>query len=319
MADISAPAAPAASPAPIVDNTPKVTTTQEVIKGAPVDNGPAPVTKAEIKRLKSLKIKVDGNEVDEALPFEMDDTPENRDYMTRQLQMAKMGSKRAQEAAESRKKLEDVANYLAQAKGDKKHLRKLIKELGGDEKELAAAIIEEEIANSQKSPELLAKEKAENELKELKEQREREKEEFNSRELQRLQEQEIEKYDVTVSQALEKAELPKKPYVVRKMADYMLLALENGIELSAQEVAQIVKQEMHSDMQEVIQALGEDRAESFIGKEMLTKIRKRNVAKAKAAGVIPKADAKGVDVGAKKTETVIAPVQKKSFKQLFGV
>src|SRR5579863_4538677 len=136
MADAPAPAAAAA---PVSDTTPN-TTPDAAASQAPGTPGTAPTipaaaSKSEIKRIKSLMLKVDGAEVNEALPFEMDDTPENREYMTRQLQMAKMGTKRGQEAADLRKQVDGIRDYLGQAKGNKTQLRKLIKELGGDEKE----------------------------------------------------------------------------------------------------------------------------------------------------------------------------------------
>ncbi len=317
MADAPVTAAPAAAPVQAPTTTPDPVTGQPQVVQPGQEAAP---TKAEVKRIKSLKLKIDGNEVDEALPFEMDDTPENREYMQRHIQMSKMGSKRAQEAADLRKQVDGIRDYLSQAKGNKTKLRSLIKELGGDEKELAAAIIEEEIANSQKSPEQLQREQLENELKELKEQREREKQEFSARELERLQNQEMERYDVLVSQALEKSELPKKPGVVRKMADYMLLALENGIDLTPNEVAEIVKQELFGDMQEIMSALGEDKVESFVGKEMLGKIRKKNIAKAKAAGTPAPSAKKGTDIGAPATaKAEVKPGEKKTIKQLWGI
>jgi hypothetical protein len=323
MADAPVSAAPAATPTP--QSTPN--TTPESATGQPVNAGQAPATgtpatpaaaKAEIKRMKSLKLKIDGAEVDEPLPFEMDDTPETREYMTRQLQMGKMGQKRAQEAADLRKQVEKIGEYLNAAKGDKKKMRALIKELGTDEKELAAAIIEEEIANSQKSPDQLAKEKLEDELRELKEQREREKNDFNAKELERHQNAEMERYDVLVSQALDTVGIPKKAASVRRMSDYLLLALENGIDLHPNDVANIVKQEIEGDMQELINSMGEDKAEAFIGKDILSKIRKKNVAKAKAAGTVPNTK-KAADVGAKPSTTPATPGKKQTLKQMFGV
>ena len=179
-------------------------------------------------------------------------------------------------------------------------------------------IIEEEIANSQKSPDQLAKEKLEQELKDLKDQREKEKADFNARELERRQGEETERLDVLVSQALETSGIPKKAASVRRMTDYMLLALENNIELTPNEVANIVKQEIGGDLQELISAMGEEQAESFIGKDILTKIRKKNVAKARAAGTLPQ-KGKAPDVGAKPSSTPVAAGPKKSIKQMWGV
>lgn len=277
--------------------------------------------KAEIKRLKSLKLKVDGQEMDESLPFEIDDTPESREYMVRQLQLAKMSQKRAQHASELQKQIEKIGDYLSQAKGDKKKLRALIKELGADEKELAASIIEDEIANSQKTPEQLKAESLEEELRSLKEQRENEKKDWESRERERLLGQEMERYDVLVSQAIEKSELPKSPYVVRKMADYMMLGLENGIDLHPDDVINLVKEEITGDVQAMFSVMPEEVIEKLIGKDVLGKIRKKNVAKAKAAGKpAPPATPLGSsvrDAGAKPSPS--APKEKVSMRKFFGV
>lgn len=311
---------PAASSAPVQDNSTSDSLENQENSEVNVE-GKTSVepTKAEIKRLKSLKLKFDGQEIEEQLPFEIDDTPENREYMVKQLQMSKLANKRAQEAAAARKQIDDIRNYLEQAKGDKKKLRSLIRELGADEKELAAAIIEEEIENSRKTPEQLEKEKLEAELKELKDQQKREKDAWEAQERERLYNQEAERYDMLVSQAIEKSDLPKSPYVIKKMADYMLLGLENGIDVHPNDVVNLVRDEIYNDLQQLVQALGEDKVEGFIGKDILTKIRKKNVAKAKAkAGTPPPPVRSSIpDVGSNKTEA--KPGEKKTFRQFFGV
>ena len=58
---------------------------------------PAQAAAEQARKLNALRLKVDGQELEEELPFEIPDDPEAVEYMTRQLQMAKMGSKRAQE------------------------------------------------------------------------------------------------------------------------------------------------------------------------------------------------------------------------------
>ena len=277
------------------------------------------LTKSEIKRIKTLKLKVDGQEFDESLPFEIDDTPEARDYMIKQLQLSKMSQKRAHESSELRKQIDKIGDYLSQAKGDKTKLRALIKELGADEKELAAAIIEDEIANSQKSPEQLAKEQLEEELKTLKDQRKKEKDTWEAAEKERLLGQEMERYDISVSAAIEKSELPKSPYVIKKMADYMMLGLENDIDLHPDDVINLVKEEIQNDIQEMFRVMPEEIIEKLIGKDTLGKLRKKNVAKAKAAGQPPAPVKSSVlDVGAN-SKTPSKPVEKINYKRFFGV
>lgn len=129
----------------------------------------------EAARLRSLRLKVDGREIEEDLPFEIPDDPEAVEYMKRHLQMSRMGTKRAQEYAQLEKEIRQLITEGT------KNPRQLLKELNIDERELARQIIEQEIENSQKSPEQLEKERIEQELRSLKEEREREKVEFEKK------------------------------------------------------------------------------------------------------------------------------------------
>lgn len=314
MSDAQAPAANNAAPIQeaSVDNSNPEALENQVDSSQVEGQEAAPKAEEPPKSSKrKLKLKVDGREED----FEFD--PDNVEEMTRHFQMSKMSQKRAKEAAELRDQVDRIGEYLEQAKGDKKKLRALIKELGADEKELAAMIIEEEIANSQKSPEMLAKEQLEEELKELKNQREKEKKDWEAREKERLLGQEMERYDMLVSKAIESSDLPKSPYVVKKMADYMMLGLENGIDLHPDDVIALVKEEVQADLQELVRAMGADKAEQFLGKEILGSIRKKNVAKAKAGQPPVPMKSSIQDVGGKKAEE--APAEKKTFKAFFGV
>jgi hypothetical protein len=264
----------------------------------------------EAARLRSLRLKVDGREIEEDLPFEIPDDPEAVEYMKRQLQMARMGSKRAQEYAQLEKEIRELITEGT------KNPRKLLKELNIDERELARQIIEQEIENSQKTPEQLEKERIEQELKSLKEEREREKQEFEQKEFERLQDQAYEKYDQQMTTALEKSNLPKEPYVVKKIADYMLVALQQGYDVSADDVIPLVKQELEKDIQTLINAMPDEALEQFLGKQRLANFRKKNLAKAKEAVAVSSAKAVK-DTGGK--TSVKEPEKKMSYKDFFGV
>jgi hypothetical protein len=279
--------------------------------GNPVEAPKAPEPPKSTKR--SLKLKVDGEEFSE----EFD--PNDNEYMTRQFQLAKMSQKRAHEASELRKQVDAIGQYLEQAKGDPKKMRALMKELGHDERALAASIIEEEIANSQKSPEQLAKEELEEELRTLKDQQKKDKDSWEAREKERLYGQEAERYDMLVSKAIETSDLPKSPYVVRKMADYMLLGLENGVDVHPNDVINLVREEIQNDLQQMFAVMPEEVIEKLIGKDVLGKLRKGRVAKAKAIGAPPAPLKTSIkDIGAKKIESAKV-TDKKSYKTFFGV
>lgn len=233
--------------------------------------------KEELKRIKKLKLKVDGREIEEEVNFDDDE------YLTRQLQFAKAAQNRMQEYSNLQREVVQFVNML------KQDPRRALSDpsIGVDVKDLARQIIEEEIANSQKSPEQLEKESLQRELQALKEEREREKEDFRNTELTRLKEQEYERYDMLMTQAIEKTDLPKSPYIIKKMADYMLLGLENNIDLTPDEVLPLVRDEIYNDIKEMFGAMPEEVIENMIGKDVFNRVRKKNLAKAKGQTAAP--------------------------------
>ncbi len=268
-----------------------------------------------VKQLKALKIKVDGHEYEESLPFEIPDTAEARDYMTRQLQMSKVANKRMGEKAQLEN---EVRSFLEQLKSNPKKLLS-DKTYGVDLKKLAAQMIEEEISNAAKSPEQLAKEALESELTELKEQRKREQADNEKREFERVQQMEYDRYDNLMTQTLEKSDLPKSPYVIKKMADYMLMGLKEGLDITPEDVLPLVREEILEDIRQMSQAMPLETIEKLFGGDILTKIRKKNVSRAKAQPQT--AQARLPDVGATKAvESKKTDKDKmKTIKQLWGV
>lgn len=263
--------------------------------------------KKEEKKKKKLKLKVDGKD------FEEEFDPDDDAYLTKQFQLAKMGQKRAQQHSELEKEVNQLIQDL------KKNPRKILSDpnIGVDLKELAAQIIQEDIENSQKSPEQLEKEKLQQELESLKSERQKEKEEGQAKELERLQEQAYEKYDMQMSQALAKSDLPKSPYVIKKIADYMLLGLQEGLDVTPEDVLPLVREEMTTDLKEMFAAMPEEVVEQLVGKDVINKIRRKNLAKAKEKPPV----AKTQDVGATSTEKKDddGHTKKLSYKTFFGV
>lgn len=261
--------------------------------------------------LKSLKIKFNGKEYEEQLPFEIPDDENSIKYMREKLQMDKLARSKAQEYSTLEKEVRAFVDELK--KNPKKALANPA--IGVDVKKLAQEIIEEEIENAAKSPEQLEKEKLEAELKAMKEEREREREEARQREFEALQEKEYERYDQAMSKALEGSKLPKSPYVVKKMADYMLMGLQEGMDLQPEDVIPIVEQEMQNDLKEMFAVMPDEVIEAVVGKEVINRIRKKNIAKAKGQPPVPvKAAIKDVAAEPKKEAK-----EKVSFKNFFGI
>ena len=81
---------------------------------------------------------------------------------------------------------------------------------------------------------------------------------------------------------------------------------------SVADVLPLVRDEIHNELQELINALGDDKVESFIGKDVLNKIRKKNLTKAKVTPATAKAGLKDVA----KTPVSKEP-EKVTFKDFF--
>lgn len=273
-------------------------------------------TKAEIKQLNSLRLKVDGREYDEKLPFGIPDTPEARDWMTKQLQMSGVAQKRMSEYS----KLETEArDFIEQLREDP---RAILSDpnMGIDLKKLAASVIEDEIANSQKSPDQIEKEKLQAELKKIKADREKEKTELQKREYDALVKQETEKIDNEMSRVLGKGDLPKSSYVIKKMTDYLYTAAQNGVDLTVDDILPLVKDEIYGDLQAMFQVMSEDVIQKMVGKDVFNKVRKQNIAKAKGAQAKPPTPLSSAVKDAGKTNPkpeVAKPRQ--SVKGFFGI
>lgn len=267
--------------------------------------------KEEIKRLQKLKLKVYGDELEEDLPdfLQVSDNPEAVEYLTKQFQMAKAAQRAMQENTSYKNQ---VTQFLQSFKSDTKSA---LLQMGIDPKEFAAAVIEEEIKKSQMSPEQREKEELQAKLKKIEDERKQEKEEAERKELERLQQAEYQKIETQMERALEKTALPKEPYVVKKIAEYMLIGERSGVELTPEDVLPLVEKEIRADIQSLIRALGEDKVEDFIGKDVFNKIRKKNLGKVKQTPGTVKAAIK--DTG-KTGKSDSAPSEKKTLKDIFG-
>lgn len=267
------------------------------------------LTPAEVKKYKQLKLKFNGREIDEDLPFEVDDV--QREWMTKQRQKAMLADHKANEYSQLEREVGAFINELRA--NPKKALSNPA--IGLDIKQFAAQILQEEIEQSQKSPEQIEKEGLEAELRAIREEREKEKQDMSAKELERLTEREYERYDNLMSSALENSDLPKSPYIVKKMTELMMLGIENNIDVNPADVIPLIRDEMHRDIQEMFQVMPAEVIEQIIGKANLDKLRKRRVAGVTKPPVPVKASIS--DVGSRKNDDKKA-ADPKTMKDFFG-
>lgn len=230
-----------------------------------------PLTKKEEKLFKEYKLKVNGR--DKVIKFD----PSNDEEVTKYLQKAEASDSKFQEAAEVRKAAMQFIEEL------RKNPRKVLSDpnIGVDLKKFAEEIMNETIQDLEKTPEQRELDKAKKELQDLKKQREDEKKDSESKEFTRLQAEHEKTLESSISAALDVGGLPKTPRTVKHMAEMMMIALDNNIDLTPQDIVPIIKSTTLSEFKEVMNSLTDDQLEDFT-KDLMPRLRKRNVAKAKA-------------------------------------
>jgi hypothetical protein len=267
------------------------------------------LTPAEIKKYRKLQLKFNGREIEEDLDFEVDE--KQRDWMVKQRQKAMLADHKANEYNQLEREIGAFIQELRQ--NPKKALSNPA--IGMDIKQFAAQILQEEIEQSQKTPEQIEREALEEELRAIREERENEKKEMSAKELERLTEREFERYDNLMSSALENSDLPKSPYVVKKMTEYMMLGIENNIDVSPSDVIPMIREELHRDIQEMFELMPAEVIEQIIGKGSLDKLRKRRVAGSKPPVPVRSAIS---DTGRRKEEPK-QEVKRQTIKEFLGV
>lgn len=314
MSDVSAGAAP-------VSAAPSVTAP---VEGAPVDASalvdgaidaiaePAKVEppKVSASQKKKYNLKIDGK--DETMEFD----PSNEDEIRKHLQLSKVSHKRMQEFADIRKNVQELLDTLRsdpmKVIGDP---RLNIPE--ETRKKMAQSIIDNELAELQKTPEQKEKEKTQREFERLKKELEDTKKAQEEADMARLTQQHATELDNDISAAIEKSGLPKNARTVRYMAEALMFALNNNLDLSANDLVPYIKKQTLSEFKEMIGALPDDEFESWVGKDRLSNIRKKSVAKAKALVAGPN-DIKPTGADAKKEADQPKKIHMKDFMRNLG-
>lgn len=313
----SAPAAQASAPvesAAPVDNSTNVQASQgENGQSAPdisdiqdaVENGELSASEAK-SLIKKYKLKIRGQEKEVEVDLG------NDDFIRDQLQLAEVSKRSMQEAAELKKA------YMREMERLRSDPMSVLAELGLDPEEVSAGFIQKKIEEMKKSPEQLASEKLARELEEARAEAKKLKEEKEQAEMSKLQEQAVKTLNDEIDKAISgHKKLPNSPLVRKKIADTMLWAMNNGHgDVTAEDVVPLVEKELRGELSSLFDGLGDDDAlEDWIGRERISKMRKKRIAAAKPVPGL--ADVKPTAAAMKSQVQESAPAQKIKAKDLF--
>ena len=237
---------------------------QEAVEDA-IANG---ASEKEVKNLiKEFQLKVNGKIVNKKIDLSDENTLKN------ELQLAAAARQSMQEAANLKKLYESEVSRLKQDPFS------VLAELGLDPDQLAEMRIQQRIEEMKKSPEQLEREKIQAELQAAREEARRLKEERDSEQFEKLKDQAAAQIETEIEQALDSHKtLPKSRHIVKRIADSMLWAINNGFEdVTAEDVMPLVEKEWRDEMSRLMDDSPEDVLEQLIGQRNIDRLRAKRL------------------------------------------
>lgn len=231
---------------------------------------------AEIKKaLKAFEIKVNGK----SKTVEVD--PSNDEELKKYIQKAMASDEKFQEAATYRKQAEQLVELL------QSNPMAILKNpaLGLDIKKLAQDILLKELEEEEKTPEQKELETAREKLRKYEEEKKTAEERHKQEMLQKLVQEQQQVTENSIIEALNKSDLPESPYVVRRIADIMVSAVENGWEdVQIQDIMPYAEEVIMEELKKVFTKHNTpEKLERIVGKETLNGYRKSRIEKLKSA------------------------------------
>lgn len=246
----------------------------------------------EVKNLiKEFQLKVNGKIVNKRIDLSDEAALKN------ELQLSAAARQAMQEAANLKKLYESEVSRLKQDPFS------VLAELGLDPDQLAEMRIQQRIEEMKKSPEQIEREKIQIELQAAREEARRLKEEREAEQFEKLKEEAAAQIETEIEQALDAHKtLPKSRHIVKRIADSMLWAMNNGYDVSAQDVMPLVEKEWREEMSRLMDDSPEDVLEQLIGQRNIERLRAKRLNAMNASGVKTAASVKPTAASVQKQE-----------------
>jgi hypothetical protein len=272
------------------------------------------------EELEEYVLKVNGKEVREKINIR------DKERITKALQMEKAAQSAFQERAITSKQLQeiqsDVQEFLQQFTENPLSIVmnpefNLSKE---QKRQLAEAILREDLEDSQKTPEQKEYEETKRRYEELLAEKDALEAQRRSDEQARLEQEAAVELENEIVQAIEVGSLPRSQYISKKLADLAYIAYSNGIDLSMQDLIPFVKQQYKRDIAEMLGILDDEEVEMLVSKDRIRAIRNKQIQSVKPKDGVLKTPLKTQDTGAsnKKQEAPAKISAKDFFKNLGG-
>jgi hypothetical protein len=283
----------------------------------PASEKPANMTQEEWEE---FELKVNGKTVKEKINLK------DKGRIAKALQLEKAAQQAFQERAMTAKQLqevqEDVQEFLQQFTTDPLSIIMNPEfNLSQEQKrQLAEAILREDLERSQKTPEQIEAE----EIKKKYEAILKEKEELENRrreeEKARMEQEAAVELEQEIIEALDSGALPRSEYLSKKLADLAYIAYSNGVDVSTKDLVPFLKNSYRNDMVEMLRGLPDDEVEEIVSKERIRSIRNKQIQSVKPKETVAKNPLKTEDTGNSSKSQEESKKMRSSdfFKQLRG-
>jgi len=270
--------------------------------------------KATEEALKNLKRKynVKANGKSREIELDLSNDKQIQEYLSK----AAAADEKFEEAANMRKAVEELVREL------KSNPKAILSHpsIGLDLKTFAQSIMDQELEDMSKTPEQKRIEEMEQKLKQYEEDKKKLEEEKTTAERARIQEEQFQKLDEQITDALSKSELPKSPYVLKRIADTMIEAVNLGYtDVSVEQILPYVEQQIVGEInrlfEEAPSATAGKLMEKLVGKKNLDSYRKARVSKAKTTASASTVKDSGASSKTAEKKEDVKPVR---FKDMFG-
>lgn len=255
------------TPAEVAASDPKapVAAITEAAESAPVEGNV--IKEAAAEAMRKYKVKVDGSEM------EVDEKELLRGYAHQ-----KAASKALNEGKQLRKQAEQLISMMR----DQGQLFDVIKKMGHDPRKLAEEYLASQLQDELMDPREKELRDTKAKLKQIEDMDRMQRETVEKQRLEQLKGRFSEEYTTQFIDALKTSGLPQSKSMVAEMAKYVGRAAQIGFKMTAQEAAQLVREDLVSQHKTVI---GESDGEALIrilGEDVANKVRKWDTSRVKS-------------------------------------
>lgn len=230
------------------------------------------VAEAKVELAKRISMKINGQDTEFDLSSDVD-----IEKLKEFAQKGEGADQKFQEAAKMRKQMEAFAKMVQE------NPLEALKRMGHDPDKIAEMHMEQRIAEMAKTPDQIEREKLQKELEEIRAEKQKLEDDRKEAEYKAAQETYSRKLDTEITEALSKSEMPKSPYVVKRLAEYLMLGLKKNPNFAVADAVPLVERQIKKEIQEMFGAMPEDVVEKMLGQDVSTKLRKRRLSKMKKA------------------------------------